>query len=126
MVSHTMSDLRALGSREDVMKAQGFVERAGMVVCAGLPAMEMPQLTQVVPFSDVEQAELISWTDPPAWDAKTGKEGAPPGRGRFLIKVGGRPGIPVSLHLTQAELEVNDTNHRWAAQSRVGHRAAED
>jgi hypothetical protein len=33
--------------------------------------------------------------------------------GRFLIKVGGRPGIPIRVVLTPSELEVNDTNKRW-------------
>jgi hypothetical protein len=30
-----------------------------------------------------------------------------------LIKVGGRPGIPVEVVLTQGELAVNDTNKQW-------------
>ncbi|MDE9366560.1 ATP/GTP-binding protein [Luteipulveratus sp. YIM 133132] len=120
MISHTMNDLQALATSEDVMKAKGFVERAGMVVCGGLPSAEMPSLTDVVPLSRVEQNELVSWTDPPAWDPKSGRESAPPGRGKFLIKVGGRPGIPVSVQLTQAELAVNNTNQKWAETSRIG------
>ena len=44
----------------------------------------------------------------------TGTEAEPPGRGRFLIKVGGRPGIPIRVELTTSELAVNDTNRRWA------------
>jgi hypothetical protein len=38
-----------------------------------------------------------------------------PGRGDFLIKVGGRPGIPVHVALTSTELALNDTNKRWGA-----------
>mgnify|MGYP001003880026 FL=1 len=45
----------------------------------------------------------------------TGEEGDPPGLGKFLIKVGGRPGIPVKVTLTPSELDVNDTNKRWQA-----------
>ena len=41
MVSHTMSDLLALASEEDRMKAKGFVERSGMVICGGLPGAEI-------------------------------------------------------------------------------------
>ncbi len=122
MISHTMSDLEALPHEEDRMKARGFVERAGMVLCGGLPAAEMPALTSVVPLSRAEQNMLISWTDPPAWDPDTGTEADPPGRGNFLIKVGGRPGIPVHVELTAVErdLRLSDTNRLWHDVSRIG------
>ncbi len=119
MISHTMSDLQALPSEADRMKARGFVERSGMVICGGLPAAEMPMLTQVVPFSQAEQDMLIGWQDPPAWDSQAGRETAPPGRGNFLIKVGGRPGIPVHVALTNLERSLNDTNKLWHETSRI-------
>lgn len=119
MISHTMSDLEALADQADRMKARGFVERSGMVICGGLPAAEMPKLTQVVPFSQAEQEMLIGWQDPPAWDSVAGVEADPPGRGNFLIKVGGRPGIPVHVALTQTELALNDTNKLWHERSRI-------
>ena len=124
MISHTMSDLEALPAAEDRMKARGFVERSGMVICAGLPGAEMPRLTSAVPFSYAEQEMLIGWQDPPAWDPSTGREVEPPGRGKFLVKVGGRPGIPIDVQLTAAELGINDTNKLWRERSRVGRRAA--
>ncbi|QGU28918.1 ATP/GTP-binding protein [Microbacterium oryzae] len=123
MISHTMSDLLALPTEEDRMKARGFVERSGMVICGGLPSAEMPQLTAAVPFSQAEQELLIGWQDPPAWDPSTGREAEPPGRGKFLVKVGGRPGIPVSVQLTATELSINDTNKLWHDRSRVGRRS---
>lgn len=124
MISHTMSDLLALPSEEDRMKARGFVERSGMVICGGLPAAEMPQLTAAVPFSAAERELLVGWQDPPAWDPASGREIDPPGRGKFLVKVGGRPGIPVSVDLTGIEQSINDTNRLWHHQSRVGARRA--
>lgn len=124
MISHTMADLSAL-PEQDRLKAKGFVERAGMVVCGGLPFTEMPELTTVVPFSSAEQEMLTGWQDPPAWDAAQGREVEPPGRGKFLVKVGTRPGIPVEVKLTTAEKSIRDTNQRWYEQSRVGKRALE-
>lgn len=124
MISHTMSDLLALSSQEDVMKAKGIVERSGMVICAGLPDAEMPLLTSVVPLSRAEQEMLIGWQDPPAWDSQAGANSKPPGLGKFLVKVGGRPGIPFQSELTRAELEVHDTNRLWAEQSRIGREEA--
>lgn len=125
MVSHTMSDLLALPTEEDRMKARGFVERSGMVICGGLPAAEMPQLTAAVPFSMAEQELLTGWQDPPSWDPASGREAEPPGRGRFLVKVGGRPGIPVNVQLTDTERSIHDTNKLWHEQSRVGRRTAQ-
>jgi hypothetical protein len=39
---------------------------------------------------------------------------APPGRGKFLVKVGGQAGMPFELVLTPAERRLNDTNKKWA------------
>ncbi|RPF27003.1 ATP/GTP-binding protein [Georgenia muralis] len=120
MISHTMSDLLALPAEQDRMKARGFVERSGMVIAGGLPGAEMSMLTQAVPLSRAEQEMLIGWQDPPAWDPIHNRETAPPGRGKFLIKVGGRPGIPVQVQLTSVEMGIHDTNKRWEEVSRVG------
>jgi hypothetical protein len=122
MITHTMRDLDALPTEEDRMKARGFVERAGMLVVGGLPQAEMPLLTAAVPFSHAEQNLLTGWSAPPSWDATTGKETEPPGRGKFLIKVGGRPGIPIRVKLTETERATSDTNKRWHSQSRAGRR----
>lgn len=119
-ITHTMSDLLALPSEEDRMKAVGFVERSGMVICGGLPPAEVPKLTQVMRLSGVEQALVQSWSSPPSFNRKTGREGKRPGLGRFLIKVGGRPGIPLGTHLTDLEKATRDTNRAWSEVSRVG------
>ncbi|MEV7432509.1 ATP/GTP-binding protein [Streptomyces griseoviridis] len=113
MITHSLDDLLALPTEEDRTKAKGFVERAGMVICAGLPPAEMPQLSQVVELTEAEKRLLVDWSTPPAWDGASGRNGTPPGLGNFLIKVGSRPGIPLHVDLTAAELEVNNTNKRW-------------
>ncbi|MEU1121962.1 MULTISPECIES: ATP/GTP-binding protein [unclassified Streptomyces] len=113
MITHTMKDLLSLPTEEDRMKAAGFVERSGMVIAGGLPGDDMPRLTQVVNMTAVEQRMLTDWSTPPSWDAAAGTETEPPGRGNFLVKVGGRPGIPLHLDLTASELDVNNTNRRW-------------
>jgi hypothetical protein len=120
MISHTMSDLQALASEEDKAKARGFVERAGMLICGGLPRAEMPMLTTAVALSRAEQDMLASWQDPPVWDVTAGHGASPPGRGKFLIKVGGRPGIPVTIPLTSVEANLHDTNKLWHELSRSG------
>lgn len=116
--THTMSDLVSLPNPADAEKARGFVERAGMVICGGLPKREMKLLTEVVDMSAQEVKTLTGWQDPPNWD-QDGKDAPPPGRGNFLIKVGGRPGIPIHVTLTPAELALNDTNKLWHERSRL-------
>lgn len=119
MITHTMRDLDSLPTLEDRMKARGLVERSGIQVLGGLPAAEMPLLTQVVPLSQGEQDLLGKWQEPSSWDPETGTETNPPGLGNFLIKVGARPGIPFQVQLTSAERDVHDTNRRWRATSRI-------
>ncbi len=119
MVSHTMGDLLALPDAADRAKARGFVERAGMVLCGGLPAAELPMLTSVVPMTQAEQELLVGWQDPPAWDPGPGRPATPPGQGNFLVKVGGRPGIPFHVTLTAAERDLHDTDRRWHEVSRA-------
>jgi hypothetical protein len=65
-------------------------------------------------MSDRERQMITEWSAPGSINSETGEEDAPPGRGKFLIKVAGHPGIPVQVELTAEELPLNDTNERWA------------
>ena len=84
-------------------------------------ARNAERLAGVARFTEREQAELVSWSTPPTWSSTStarasgqGKNARPPGQGKFLIKVGGRPGIPFELVLTAAEERLSNTNKRWA------------
>ncbi|MEU6536827.1 ATP/GTP-binding protein [Streptomyces sp. NPDC047000] len=123
-ITHTLKDAEALGTDADRAKARGFVERAGMVVCAGLPKAEMEELGKVVGLSRREIELVSSWSSPPGWGV-TGEHEEPPGRGRFLIKVGGRPGIPIKVAITDAERHLHNTNTRWTPDETAGGRALE-
>lgn len=114
MITHTLNDLEALPNPEDVAKAKGFVARSGIVLCGGLSAEETEKVARVIPLSSQEKAMLISWQSPPSWDVRAGQKPTPPGRGKFLIKVAERPGIPIKVQLTNRELALNDTNQLWA------------
>lgn len=111
-ITHTLKDAESLGSDADRAKARGFVERAGMVVCAGLPKSEMEDLGKVVGLGRNEIELVSSWSSPPGWGVDDDNK-EPPGRGRFLIKVGGRPGIPIKVAITDAERRLHNTNTRW-------------
>lgn len=126
MITHTMNDLLALPTPEDTKKAIGLVERSGYVILGGLSAGEMPLLSQAIRPSKKEQELLVSWTSPAPYNPRTNEKGTPPGRGRFLIKVGISPGVPFKLVLTPQEAAVNDTNKRWHHSSRIARVERED
>jgi hypothetical protein len=110
--THTLSDFDALPREEDRVKARGFVERVGIVHMAALPPSELARVTAVLPLSLAEQRLVTSWPAPPSFSENARRE--PPGRGRFLLKVAGRPGIPYRVQLTPSELDLSDTNKRWS------------
>jgi hypothetical protein len=110
MITHSLADLRSMPSEHERAKARGFVERAGAVVVGGLPARELDEVADVVSFTRAERDLITSWSTPPGWGAAA----APPGLGNFVIKVGTRPGVPVHVELTPAELgPLDDSNRRW-------------
>jgi hypothetical protein len=100
LLTHPLADLRSMASAHERAQAQGFLERAGAVIVAGLPARELDEVAQVVPFTQAECELVTSWATPPGWS----EAAAPPGRGRVLLKVGQRPGIPTEVVLTPSEL----------------------
>ena len=116
MITHSLADLAALPDPADRAKAAGFVERAGMLLLGGLPHAELDGVRRVVDLTDAEAHLVTSWSSPPSLAAR---RSTPPGVGHFLLKVGGRPGVPFVLRLTEAELasEVHNTNQRWGAAS---------
>lgn len=113
LITHTFKDLLSVPDPADAMKARGFLERVGLKIVGGLPAGELEGLDDVVGFSERERQMVVDWSSPPSWDPRTRRDAAPAGRGKFLLKVGGRPGIPFRVALTPAELSLNDTNQRW-------------
>jgi hypothetical protein len=113
MITHTLKDLEAIDSPADRAKARGFVERAGMVAVFGLPRSELGDLDEIIGLSRREVDMITSWSSPAGWGAGADPAQPPPGLGKCLIKVGGRPGVPVKIQITATERALHDTNARW-------------
>lgn len=117
MITHTVKDLEALDSDVDISRAKGFIERAGAVIVGGLPDAEMDKLDSIVPFTRQDRELVSSWSTPAGFD-DNGIEQAPPGRGKFLLRIGTarRPGVPFNTVITDTEhrLGYHDTNSRFA------------
>ncbi|GIG57116.1 ATPase [Longispora fulva] len=106
MSTHSVIDLEALGRDEDKAKAKGFIERAAIVIMAGLPAKEVERIREIMLLTDPEAGLVRSWAAPETW-----LPGAVhPGRGKYLIKTGERIGIPVELSLVDDESWLYDTD----------------
>ncbi|WP_298461175.1 hypothetical protein [uncultured Cellulomonas sp.] len=114
LITHTMLDLK-MANDADTAKAWGFVERSAMVYLGGLAASEMGNLEEVFGMSGTERRLIAEWADEGTRDPETGRAAAPPGQGKFLLKLGKKPGIPFKLDLTPVELDVNNTNRMWAS-----------
>ena len=112
MITHTMADL-VMPTEADTAKAWGFVERSAMVFLGGLADKELGNLREVFAMSQKEEQMITSWSTEASADSGSGTAAAPPGLGRFLLKLGKGPGIPFQTQLTATELSVNDTNRRW-------------
>jgi hypothetical protein len=109
LITHTMEDLR-LSTDAATAKAWKFVGMSDMVFLGGLTTGEMGNLQTAFELAG-EEKELITGWRVDAEVASAGK--APPGRGKFLIKTGKAPGVPLEVALTSVERGVNDTNRRW-------------
>jgi hypothetical protein len=106
MLSHSLADLDALPTEEDRSKARGFIDRCAVTILGGLPPRELTAVNELVPLSRPERDLVVSWSSSGSWEATAQH----PGRGRYLIKTGGRTGIPVAMELIGDEFELYDTD----------------
>lgn len=119
MITHTGRDLETLPTEVDVKTAMGFIERAGMVICGGLPAGELDRLSGVLQFTAAEAAMITAWSKgaPIGRTEDHEKRKAPLGRGKFMLKPSkdGSAGIPLQVLLTETErvTNIHDTNVRF-------------
>lgn len=111
MITHSLNDLQALPDPADVAKAMGFIDRSAVVVLSGLPRRELDAVAQVVPLTSAEKELVSGWASADRW--RTGRRH--PGRGKYLIKTGHRPGLPVAMHLTGREQDLFNTDPGSAA-----------
>ncbi len=115
LITHGSKDLEALPTEEDRNRAMGFIERAGVVLCGGVPASELDLLESRLPFNQAERAEIISWNESGALQRERGKaRRLAPGVGRFMLKASksSAAGIPFRTILTPTEGEfgIHDTD----------------
>jgi hypothetical protein len=136
-VTHSLLDVEALPTETDRAKARGLMDRCDTWVIGASSEEELRRVTGKRSLTEQEQMMVGSWSSA----TSTGLDIAPsyddadappmedegtrhPGRGKYLIKIGTRPGIAASLELTATEKRLyrTDNNRRRATTTGVGRR----
>lgn len=114
MITHTFADLLCLDTQAQNNKARGFVERSKIKVLGALSRTEIKRYLRGesgLPISVREEDMLADWATPTNFDANASFKGV----GKFLVKLGGLPGIPVNVQMCDIERSgFNDTNAKWS------------
>ncbi|MYX18396.1 ATP-binding protein [Streptomyces sp. SID8374] len=128
-VTHSLLDVEALPTEQDRAKARGLMDRCDTWVIGASSEEELRRVTGKRSLTEQERMMIGSWSsatstgldlDPTTFaeddsPAAVDDEGTRhPGRGKYLIKIGTRPGIAASLELTATEQRLyrTDTNQR--------------
>ena len=97
-----------------IIMDRGFVERSKIKVLGALSRTEIKRYLRGesgLPISVREEDMLADWATPTNFDANASFKGV----GKFLIKLGGLPGIPVNVQMCDIERSgFNDTNAKWS------------
>ncbi|MGQ0625605.1 MAG: ATP-binding protein [Sporichthyaceae bacterium] len=109
MITHSLRDLEALPSPADRAKAAGLMERCDTVLLGACSLKELAAVSDRKPLTAEEMRLVSSWAAP-AGTAVDGVDAPHPGRGKLLIKIGHRTGVPTQLLLTSAEVTLYDTD----------------
>ncbi|APY87579.1 ATP-binding protein [Streptomyces alfalfae] len=108
-VTHSLLDAESLPTEEDRVKARGLMDRCDTWVIGASTGEELQRVTGKRALTEQERLIIQSW----ASATSTGLDGTDqihPGRGKYLIKIGTRPGIAAATELTAAEKRLYQTD----------------
>ncbi|MFJ8335387.1 ATP-binding protein [Streptomyces sp. NPDC094437] len=123
-VTHSLLDVEALPTETDRAKARGLMDRCDTWVIGASTEEELGRVTGKRALTEQERMMIGSWSSAtstgldidPTYDEDTGLRPDEdtvrhPGRGKYLIKIGSRPGIAAALELTATERRLYSTDH---------------
>ncbi|ONI48504.1 ATP-binding protein [Streptomyces sp. IB2014 011-1] len=110
-ITHSLRDPESLPTPQDRAKAMGMIDRCDSMILGALSVGELERVSAQRPLTDAEIALIASWSD----SSGTGldlanQKRAHPGRGKYMLRLGTRPGTPVRLQLTDAERRLYETD----------------
>lgn len=123
-VTHSLLDVEALPTETDRAKARGLMDRCDTWVIGASTEEELGRVTGKRALTEQERMMIGSWSSAtstgldvdPTYDDESGLRPDEdvvrhPGRGKYLIKIGSRPGIAAALELTATERRLYSTDH---------------
>ncbi len=121
MITHTVKDLESLEMDFDIMKAKGFIERAGALIVGALTSDEMDKLDSIIPFTRADKAWVSALSSPAGYDAQLEKPGPPPRPRVFPAQTGHRThsgGAPFRDRPDPHGTEIPVARHRQSVRRR--------
>ncbi|MEU0737106.1 ATP-binding protein, partial [Streptomyces lavendulocolor] len=110
-ITHSLRDPESLPTPEDRAKALGMIDRCDSMILGALSVGELERVSAQRPLTDAEIAMIASWSDSTGTGLDVdGQRRIHPGRGKYMLRLGTRPGTPVRLALTDAEKRLYETD----------------
>ncbi|MER7763056.1 ATP-binding protein [Streptomyces sp. NPDC097619] len=109
LVTHSLLDSEALPTEEDRAKARGLMDRCDTWIIGASTEEELRRVTGKRQLTEQERSMIASWSSATSTGLDTGED-VHPGRGKFMIKVGGRPGLAAASELTATEVRLYHTD----------------
>ncbi|MFF3256461.1 ATP-binding protein [Actinacidiphila glaucinigra] len=113
-VTHSLLDSESLPTEEDRTKARGLMDRCDTWVIGASSAEELKRVTGKRALTEQEAMLITSWSSATSTGLDTSDQ-VHPGRGKYLIKIGTRPGIAAATELTATERRLYHTDNNTAA-----------
>jgi hypothetical protein len=116
-VTHSLLDSESLPTEEDRAKARGLMDRCDTWVIGASTSEELDRVTGKRALTEQERMMIISWSSATSTGLDTSNQ-VHPGRGKYLIKIGTRPGIAAATELTDTEARLYRTDHNTEGDQR--------
>jgi hypothetical protein len=120
-VTHSLLDAESLPTEEDRAKARGLMDRCDTWVIGASTSEELDRVTGKRALTEQERLMITSWASATSTGLDTSNQ-VHPGRGKYLIKIGTRPGIAAAAELTPTETRLYRTDNNTSDHQGGGHR----
>ncbi|MEV7595824.1 ATP-binding protein [Kitasatospora sp. NPDC089797] len=107
--THSTLDSESLPTEEDRSKARGLMDRCDTWVIGGSTGEELGRISGRRALTEQERMMIESWASATSTGLDTSEQ-IHPGRGKYLIKLGTRPGIAAAMKLTATERRLFHTD----------------
>ncbi|GAA4838978.1 ATP-binding protein [Kitasatospora terrestris] len=118
-VTHSLLDPESLPTEEDRAKARGLMDRCDTWVIGASTEEELQRVTGKRALTEQERMMISSWSSATSTGLDTSDQ-VHPGRGKYLIKLGNRPGVAAAMSLTATERRLYHTDRNTLEHEAAG------